>query len=40
MPVYNQMAATYDGQQISTIYALTTDSTTPIMAHHNYGYAL
>jgi hypothetical protein len=40
MPVFDQTQATYDGQKISSVYALTVDSTQYIKAHHNYGYAL
>jgi hypothetical protein len=40
MPVYEQVPATFDGSNISTINSLMTDGTNYIQAHHNYGYAL
>jgi hypothetical protein len=40
MPVYEQVRVPFEGNQISAVGSLMTDSTTYIKAHHNYGYAI
>jgi hypothetical protein len=40
MPVYQQIPATFDGNNISTISSLTTDGTEKIAAYGHYGTAL